>query len=217
MRIEVAYPLCRVPAPAPGPFPFMSLSSIKAVSQNHHILYEASWVDRLSLYSWSTPTSIVFARIRETGLHCNVFIPFTGEILPACYLLPTVSFTQYTGEFKRLRGYGNLALPESRSSTAFDDQRPLERNVINLSVYVSGDVQSHQTMTLFKSPQRWWCWSAHSSDTTGHGPRRDAVGCIATTWSLIWAARRLFIEGVPCYSCASPPRPVTLSIDSKST
>ncbi len=156
-RIKVAYQLFRVPAPAPGRFPVfpVSLRSIKALSQqNHHILDEASWGDQLSLYSWSTPKSTVFARIRGTGLHCNVFIPSTGETLPACYLLPTVSFTQYTGKFKRLRGHGNLGLPESRSLTASDDQRPPERNLIYLSVCVSGDVQLYQTMPLFKSTQR---------------------------------------------------------------
>jgi hypothetical protein len=43
------------------------------------------------------------------------------------------------GETKQLSGHGNLALPElalpeSRSFTAFDDQPPLERNAIYLFV-----------------------------------------------------------------------------------
>lgn len=95
----------------------------------------------------------MFARIWETGLNCNVVrivIPFTGEIFPACLLLLTVSSTKYTGEVNHLHGHGNLGFPESRSLTAFDDQRPLERNVIYLSVYVYGYAQSYQSMQSFK-------------------------------------------------------------------
>ena len=54
-------------------------------------------------------------------------------------------------------------------------------------------------------------WYPLSSDTTSHGPRRDAAGCIATTWGLICATRRLFLEGLPCDSCAFRPWSATFA------
>jgi hypothetical protein len=96
----------------------------------------------------------VFARNRETEWNCNASSyshSVHGRDITRLLSSAHNSLTQCTDEIEHLSGNGNLGLLKSRSFTALDDQRPLERNAIYHFVYVSGDVQSHQTMPLYKS------------------------------------------------------------------
>lgn len=57
--------------------------------------------------------------------------------------------------------------------------------------------------SCIRAPYGWISlkWPTFPSETTDHGPRRDAIGCIATAWSFFLSTHRLFLEGVyfdPC-------------------